>query len=745
MENKLLKKEIVLGIISAGGEGESQGHIPEPIVIKVGVLKSGAILGWGGVGPGGFKKELNYSWSVGEQKYSFDMIELSSVKLPFYDSVFLHYKKLKNFNVVIISGVQDEQILCGAPIIRNTPRMKLLLRNLRRFVEEGGGYIGHCGGGTIPIRSAYDEQRTWTEYLVDNCYFIDSDIKVFTHIGMPILSEYGYRGRFWPPWKLLFPVFPQPEYIGNHAYMFYGKSPLGAPINFKIRDADHPILQDCLDDTFLARWGCGPAYVFPFDNLNISNLLDYPWEEDPYLNESTRITAWSFNETLPLVKFWLAFLFETTENLPYLTDWDKTTIPIKTEHANRSALVAFNYPEGIETGGRMVLSSIHPEISIWDRRNNSIKQANESDDNFLGEPLINWEHCNNHTPDPACWFIRREVAWASGLVPDANLPPVYGRSQVVDIDPILQESSEFTITCTVGNETDDVWEIANLSLYYRYTGSNSNYEWTNWEYYDSDYSFPWQFTFNANAGGAGNYEFYSILNTTNATGNYTCEFPSPGADAECVVEDTIAADFRHKPGTAYVNHTVYFYSESRTAQGSHITLYSWDFGDGCSITAPEAKNVTHKFVSQGIYTVTHSVRNNLSHIDSTSKTITVLNVPPIADFCASKNVIRVGETINFTDNSTDPDGTIVNWSWDFGDYSNSYEQNPSHTYSRRGCYPVTLEVTDNNGMTDSKCKIDYVLVVYMPMIMRLKTLLLSHFLERLADCLPILEQILNLW
>ena len=57
-------------------------------------------------------------------------------------------------------------------------------------------------------------------------------------------------------------------------------------------------------------------------------------------------------------------------------------------------------------------------------------------------------------------------------------------------------------------------------------------------------------------------------------------------------------------------------------------------------------------------------------------------------------------TVNFTSTSTDSDGTVDSYSWDFGDNQVSEEINPSHTYSSAGTYTVTLTVTDNASLTD---------------------------------------------
>ncbi|MFU8826670.1 MAG: S8 family serine peptidase, partial [Brevefilum sp.] len=72
-----------------------------------------------------------------------------------------------------------------------------------------------------------------------------------------------------------------------------------------------------------------------------------------------------------------------------------------------------------------------------------------------------------------------------------------------------------------------------------------------------------------------------------------------------------------------------------------------------------------------------------------------VNTPPTADFTFTSN----GLTVNFTDASTDNDGSIVEWLWDFGDGASSTAQNPTHTYSGAGIYEVSLTVTDNDGGT----------------------------------------------
>ena len=72
-----------------------------------------------------------------------------------------------------------------------------------------------------------------------------------------------------------------------------------------------------------------------------------------------------------------------------------------------------------------------------------------------------------------------------------------------------------------------------------------------------------------------------------------------------------------------------------------------------------------------------------------------LNQPPSGSFVYQ----ATGLSVDFTDTSTDLDGTIVSWYWDFADGNFSTEQNPTHVYSVANTYWVELTVTDDDGAT----------------------------------------------
>ena len=93
-----------------------------------------------------------------------------------------------------------------------------------------------------------------------------------------------------------------------------------------------------------------------------------------------------------------------------------------------------------------------------------------------------------------------------------------------------------------------------------------------------------------------------------------------------------------------------------------------------------------------------------SNIATVHITVGCINDPPVADFTYSPDSPTVTDTIIFTDNSNDIDGSIINWTWAFGDGNISYQKNPEHQYTTKGQYIVHLTVKDDNGAETTKNK-----------------------------------------
>ncbi len=105
---------------------------------------------------------------------------------------------------------------------------------------------------------------------------------------------------------------------------------------------------------------------------------------------------------------------------------------------------------------------------------------------------------------------------------------------------------------------------------------------------------------------------------------------------------------------------------------------------------------THSLTIKGWDSAGRSFAKNLS--------VTATNQPPAAALSLSSGSILAGGSISAsTTGSSDPDGTIVSTTINFGDGSAAVSAtSATHVYSAPGTYTVTATVTDNLGASSSK-------------------------------------------
>jgi PKD repeat protein len=130
-------------------------------------------------------------------------------------------------------------------------------------------------------------------------------------------------------------------------------------------------------------------------------------------------------------------------------------------------------------------------------------------------------------------------------------------------------------------------------------------------------------------------------------------------------------------------------------------------GDGaapCTITlAGGTGTCTLTFGSPGNRSITATYSGDAIFNGNSAEVnhrVEVANGAPTAAF--EPPSCTVGQSCPFNDASTD-DGSIVGWSWSFGDPAggSSNEENPSYVYGAAGTFSVTLTVTDDKGATNS--------------------------------------------
>ncbi len=133
------------------------------------------------------------------------------------------------------------------------------------------------------------------------------------------------------------------------------------------------------------------------------------------------------------------------------------------------------------------------------------------------------------------------------------------------------------------------------------------------------------------------------------------------------------------------------------ANGSGVSKYTWDFGDGT--TAEGGSSATHTYEKGGTYTV--RVTGDSGHggscaVASDSTTIKV-NSSPIAKAgqnlacCVDKDTTFDGS------GSSSPDGRQLSYHWDFGDGESADGAKVTHAYKKNGQYRVILTVKDDSG------------------------------------------------
>ena len=170
---------------------------------------------------------------------------------------------------------------------------------------------------------------------------------------------------------------------------------------------------------------------------------------------------------------------------------------------------------------------------------------------------------------------------------------------------------------------------------------------------------------------------------------------------EEVANEAPVASFSYSPMEMIYVDTMIAFSDTSTDEDGTIESWSWDFGDDMTSTE---QNPTHSYDTIGTYTVILIVEDNDGDAsDPYSMDVTVSLVPPTAMFTYEPmmNITVNVTTIEFTDTSTMGDANITSWMWDFGDGTNSTEQNATHMYTTTGNFTVSLTVTDANDETDT--------------------------------------------
>ncbi|MEH0153092.1 family 10 glycosylhydrolase [Limibacter armeniacum] len=248
------------------------------------------------------------------------------------------------------------------------------------------------------------------------------------------------------------------------------------------------------------------------------------------------------------------------------------------------------------------------------------------------------------------------VVWFTG--DESTIAETFNESEQILVSAYLQGGGHLFVS---GSEIG--WDLDNK-------GSTADQQFYN-NYLKADYADDGAITYTP-ANGVTGTDFAS--NTLNFGQVYTEDYP-----------DAIT--------TSGGSSAVYKYSNNKTAG----VAYKGTFNGGAN-----QGGVVH--LSFPLETVSDAT----AKADFAANTVNYFDMQqvtgqPSAQFVISGLPAGVGTNLGFDgSNSTDDDGSITAYSWNFGDGVTATGVTASHSYAANGTYPVTLTVTDNDGKTAQK-------------------------------------------
>lgn len=398
----------------------------QPKVMKVAILAEEP-LGWGS-GKHYFPTILDgYSWSVDGRSYCFATEYI-------YDKDILKGRlNINNFDILLVpgGGVGDgEAVTKALTFLGSVRRWK---KQIHRFVQAGGGYVGICGGAALMtgLVTGNGKPRSLLERLYDK-----------SALGISCVQSY-YKALSLPLFTILQRWYP--ERVGATAYVFSfapakmtdGKyiHAAGVPVDFEL-SKDNPLFADYPDSQLRMRWWGGPGLIIPDSTARKISILAYYPNPNFCRDPRTDIYAWRYTGGLfGLVRalfrsirmiFRLSLKFREVLTYAYYLAgrWGRTEKTIDLDCSGRPCMTAEIYPN--ENQGRIMLCAAHPEYMIW--WNGEIEEVEETESSCLGQGLHRWKGITplsetleelTHT----WWVVRRMAAWAA-KVPDADMPPI---------------------------------------------------------------------------------------------------------------------------------------------------------------------------------------------------------------------------------------------------------------------------------------------------------------------------------
>ena len=360
------------------------------------------------------------------------------------------------------------------------------------------------------------------------------------------------------------------------------------------------------------------------------------------------------------------------------------------------------------------------EIEVVDYINeNPIAEFTMTPDSGMAQLTVNFDATDSYDPDGTItgysWdFDDGGNAFGHLVQHDFVSDGIYNVSLIVGDDASPPGTGMAQGEVVVGNtrpvaviEADTYGGEAPLVVNFDATGS-----------YDDDgdnLTYYWAFGDGEFSADAVVQHTYNLVRVFAPTLTVTDDHGTPkNLEGESTAEITVTSPPPNEPPVVIIGTDNYFGSAPLTVQfscdesydpdGDNIVGYHWDFGDLIGESDEIAPEYT--FNNLGSYLVTLELTDDGSPPESGTDIQGIfvdVNVPPV---CVLETDILTGEqplTVQFTgENSSDPDGSIIHYYWNFGMGFTSNEVNPEFTFYTDGDFLVILTVLDDfspPGMT----------------------------------------------
>lgn len=166
---------------------------------------------------------------------------------------------------------------------------------------------------------------------------------------------------------------------------------------------------------------------------------------------------------------------------------------------------------------------------------------------------------------------------------------------------------------------------------------------------------------------------------------------------EVVLENIPVPSFDHTLACKDASVT---FNDLSNANGSTISKWRWDFGDGMRDSATSAGPMKHVYTKTGTFSVTLTLLNSKGCISNSFKKDVVVNQLPVAGFLLPEVCLN-DAFAEFIDTSKSPDGSTLSYLWDFADGATSTDKSPRHKFNAAKLYNIQQVVTTSFGCKDT--------------------------------------------